>query len=941
MLFGAWQTMFPITLSSPSLLAAGRDVTGTRELFVIEGNAPGASIKSFEICTPGPGPGTTSILFSASPGLRGFDITNDFAIESSGFVANIGDTGDRRATLLVDAWVYQGVVYLYFRMQHLANSTWSNSGFVLLRGILNQGTDAFDWSIAIDDLAHFGTVSANTPNSEPLAASAGRGADWSISGIWTPYDRGNAAPLVANACVVDYITRGSGAPSDGRVFVERLTRETSSDTWTPSGSLVFEWGDIVDPDGGFIDHFHSAVLLEWVDPDTGRRGLQLIISAGDVGYKNRNIRLTWVGASDYDPTDPAAMGAETSWQDIANWTVTDDYHGDGSGGLRESLHAPFGIGSNQWVGAAQGLDEGTLLVGTDVNSAPIEILDASDYAAPHPVFRPLMPASVRDAYMNALVVRCADPADGSSLWYAQYTDGLDQIPSVHRDRVLYTPDWGNSWLYAPIQAQAAIGNRVYRLAAGKVESSELAPAQRLRPLSISPGRPNAAGDFEHGFGATVGTPQGFTVTRIKRWDDGHFYDGPAGKPEARLPDPPVYTDVITKHAVDRSWVDTPGIANIASWDYLTYITAGPSIHGLLNTTAITRRALARVHVLTTKTSSPSGTIWFNWGGYYDSERLGKFLADASDSWQPFGMISAPNQTMHDDSEELTLRLDVGPGEVYYLAVENMHFVDQDDSRPLDIGYPSAPQWSLSPVPPDEIASVTGFSLAEGQDYLALFATVPWDNWHDNTGAHALATLTDGTPDGDRVTLVFDATRCALVVRVHRADGSESSDQIEPHPSDASYYATFRGAPVCVAVSLRSNAVIVGVNLIGEAYSFPVLFPGDPGAPFGPLTTLKFGADGQGQVSSFDFYGYRFGPGGDSGTELLNALRDPQGIGTGEDCPSACPGDMDNNGVMNLDDINLFASAFVAGSLTADIDDNGVLNLDDINTFAASFIAGCP
>jgi len=58
-------------------------------------------------------------------------------------------------------------------------------------------------------------------------------------------------------------------------------------------------------------------------------------------------------------------------------------------------------------------------------------------------------------------------------------------------------------------------------------------------------------------------------------------------------------------------------------------------------------------------------------------------------------------------------------------------------------------------------------------------------------------------------------------------------------------------------------------------------------------------------------------------------------------PASCPGDLDGNGVLNLDDINLFAGAFVGGDLAADMDGNGVLNLDDINLFAAGFLAGCP
>ncbi|MEZ6319447.1 MAG: GC-type dockerin domain-anchored protein, partial [Phycisphaerales bacterium] len=52
-------------------------------------------------------------------------------------------------------------------------------------------------------------------------------------------------------------------------------------------------------------------------------------------------------------------------------------------------------------------------------------------------------------------------------------------------------------------------------------------------------------------------------------------------------------------------------------------------------------------------------------------------------------------------------------------------------------------------------------------------------------------------------------------------------------------------------------------------------------------------------------------------------------------------DVNADGVLNLDDVNLFASSFASGSLVADVDGNGVLNLDDVNVFAGAFITGCP
>lgn len=56
--------------------------------------------------------------------------------------------------------------------------------------------------------------------------------------------------------------------------------------------------------------------------------------------------------------------------------------------------------------------------------------------------------------------------------------------------------------------------------------------------------------------------------------------------------------------------------------------------------------------------------------------------------------------------------------------------------------------------------------------------------------------------------------------------------------------------------------------------------------------------------------------------------------------AACPADLDGSGTLNIDDIDEFIAAFLAGDLAADIDGNGSLNVDDIDGFAASFLAGC-
>ncbi|MEQ8770036.1 MAG: GC-type dockerin domain-anchored protein [Phycisphaerales bacterium] len=55
---------------------------------------------------------------------------------------------------------------------------------------------------------------------------------------------------------------------------------------------------------------------------------------------------------------------------------------------------------------------------------------------------------------------------------------------------------------------------------------------------------------------------------------------------------------------------------------------------------------------------------------------------------------------------------------------------------------------------------------------------------------------------------------------------------------------------------------------------------------------------------------------------------------------ACPADLDQNGTLNFDDIDLFVAGFLASDLIADLDGNGVLNFDDIDLFVISFLAGC-
>jgi len=54
----------------------------------------------------------------------------------------------------------------------------------------------------------------------------------------------------------------------------------------------------------------------------------------------------------------------------------------------------------------------------------------------------------------------------------------------------------------------------------------------------------------------------------------------------------------------------------------------------------------------------------------------------------------------------------------------------------------------------------------------------------------------------------------------------------------------------------------------------------------------------------------------------------------------CFADIDGNGTLNVDDIDAFVVAFLAGDSAADCDGNGTLNVDDIDCFVSGFLAGC-
>ncbi len=57
-------------------------------------------------------------------------------------------------------------------------------------------------------------------------------------------------------------------------------------------------------------------------------------------------------------------------------------------------------------------------------------------------------------------------------------------------------------------------------------------------------------------------------------------------------------------------------------------------------------------------------------------------------------------------------------------------------------------------------------------------------------------------------------------------------------------------------------------------------------------------------------------------------------------PASCLADLTGDGNLNVDDIDAFVAAFLAGDLAVDFDASGSLNVDDIDAFVAAFLTGC-
>ncbi len=54
----------------------------------------------------------------------------------------------------------------------------------------------------------------------------------------------------------------------------------------------------------------------------------------------------------------------------------------------------------------------------------------------------------------------------------------------------------------------------------------------------------------------------------------------------------------------------------------------------------------------------------------------------------------------------------------------------------------------------------------------------------------------------------------------------------------------------------------------------------------------------------------------------------------------CPADLNDDGTLDVDDIDIFVAHFLTGDLSADFSGDGALTIDDIDAFVTLYIAGC-
>ncbi|MEQ8850449.1 MAG: hypothetical protein RIB32_01550 [Phycisphaerales bacterium] len=192
---------------------------------------------------------------------------------------------------------------------------------------------------------------------------------------------------------------------------------------------------------------------------------------------------------------------------------------------------------------------------------------------------------------------------------------------------------------------------------------------------------------------------------------------------------------------------------------------------------------------------------------------------------------------------------------------------------------------------------------------------------DDPGANALVSAVELVFEWEVASMEFigldDSGGVLLGFQGFIAAGSNGLNEADP-PADGDglYYAFAQfGAPIVATPSgtLLTTFVFQTTDIDPDAHVVLPDFAGDP-----PRPTVVF----DGVIPNTDITGSL----GSVSIEIRS------------DCG---PADCDQNGVLNVDDIDCFVSGFLSGNLeVADCDGNSTLNVDDIDCFVASFLFGC-
>ena len=87
---------------------------------------------------------------------------------------------------------------------------------------------------------------------------------------------------------------------------------------------------------------------------------------------------------------------------------------------------------------------------------------------------------------------------------------------------------------------------------------------------------------------------------------------------------------------------------------------------------------------------------------------------------------------------------------------------------------------------------------------------------------------------------------------------------------------------------------------------------------------------------------RFTSGDLGGGAVVEAAIDNIALTSFECVTTQCnPADLDANGALNVDDVDLFVAGFLGLDPVADCDASGTFNVDDVDCFVSAFLAGCP